>query len=64
MKPTLLLVEAPGPRRELLSLAFQCQGWRVLLAAGVEPLVRALRESPPVHLVLAAGGTAGGGGPL
>ncbi|MBN8230683.1 PAS domain-containing protein [Corallococcus macrosporus] len=56
MKPTLLLVEAPGPRRELLALAFQGQGWRVLLAAGVEPLVRALRESPPVHLVLASAG--------
>ncbi|NPD27375.1 sensor histidine kinase [Corallococcus exiguus] len=55
MKPTLLLVEAPGSHRELLSLAFQGQGWRVLLAAGVEPLVQALRESPPVHLVLAAG---------
>ncbi|WP_223639410.1 ATP-binding protein [Corallococcus sp. EGB] len=55
MKPTLLLVEAPGPHRELLSLAFQGQGWRVLLAAGVEPLLRALRESPPVHLVLVAG---------
>nr|WP_128800694.1 ATP-binding protein [Corallococcus coralloides] len=55
MKPTLLLVEAPGPHRELLSLAFQVQGWRVLLAAGVEPGVQALRESPPVHLVLAAG---------
>ncbi|RKG62690.1 response regulator [Corallococcus sp. AB011P] len=55
MKPTLLLVEAPGPHRELLSLAFQGQGWRVLLAEGVEPLVQALRESSPVHLVLAAG---------
>ncbi|NNB93836.1 PAS domain-containing protein [Corallococcus exiguus] len=55
MKPTLLLVEAPGSHRELLSLSFQGQGWRVLLAAGVEPLVQALRESPPVHLVLAAG---------
>ncbi|WP_208647347.1 sensor histidine kinase [Corallococcus interemptor] len=55
MKPSLLLVEAPGPHRELLSLAFQSQGWRVLLAAGVEALSHALRESPPVHLVLAAG---------
>ncbi|WP_208721461.1 ATP-binding protein [Corallococcus aberystwythensis] len=54
MKPTLLLVEAPGPHRELLALAFQSQGWRVLLAAGLEPGLRALRESPPVHLVLAA----------
>ncbi|NOK12180.1 PAS domain-containing protein [Corallococcus exercitus] len=64
MKPTLLLVEAPGPRRELLSLAFQGQGWRVLLAAGVEPLVRALRESMPVHLVLAPAGLLTAAGPL
>lgn len=62
MKPTLLLVEAPGPHRELLSLAFQGQGWRVLVAAGVEPLVSALRESPPVHLVLAAAGLLGSAG--
>ncbi|RKH45745.1 response regulator [Corallococcus sicarius] len=56
MKPTLLLVEAPGPHRELLSLAFQSQGWQVLLAAGLESLVRVLRESPQVHLVMAPAG--------
>ncbi|RYZ41961.1 MAG: response regulator [Myxococcaceae bacterium] len=56
MKPTLLLVEAPGTHRELLSLAFQSQGWRVLLAAGLEALTRALREAPSPHLVLMTGG--------
>lgn len=65
MKPTLLLVEAPGPHRELLSLAFQSQGWRVLLAVGLEPLVRALRESAPVQLVLVTAGLlASAGGQL
>ncbi|WP_193349716.1 sensor histidine kinase [Corallococcus soli] len=56
MKPTLLLVEAPGPHRELLYLAFQSQGWRVLLAVGLEALTLALREAPPVHLVLMPAG--------
>jgi PAS domain S-box-containing protein len=56
MKPTLLLVEAPGTHRELLRLAFQSQGWRVLLSAGWEPLARMLRDAGPVHLVLAPAG--------
>jgi PAS domain S-box-containing protein len=55
MKPHVLLVEEPGPSRELQVLALESQGWRVTALADVAAALPLL-HAEPVHLLVVAAG--------
>ncbi|WP_171818058.1 hybrid sensor histidine kinase/response regulator [Pyxidicoccus fallax] len=60
MKPHLLLVEEPGPVRELQVLALESQGWQVTALADVPAALTLLHAEPVRLLVVAAGLLAAG----
>ncbi|WP_205519510.1 sensor histidine kinase [Pyxidicoccus caerfyrddinensis] len=55
MKPTLLLVEEPGPVRELQVLALESQGWLVTALADLPAAITLLHAEPAHVLVVSAG---------
>jgi PAS domain S-box-containing protein len=55
MKPHLLLVEEPGPVRELQVLALESQGWQVTALADVPAAITLLNAEPAHLLVVGAG---------
>lgn len=54
MKPHLLLVEEPGPVRELQVLALESQGWQVTPLADVPAAITVLHAEPARLVVVAA----------
>jgi len=61
MKPTVLLVEEPGPVRELQVLALESQGWQVTVLAELRAAVTLLHVESAHVLVVAASQLAAGG---
>ncbi|MFP2932120.1 PAS domain-containing protein, partial [Pyxidicoccus sp. 3LG] len=55
MKPSVLLVEDPGPVRELQVLALESQGWQVTALADIHSAVTLLHAEPANLLVVTAG---------